>query len=423
MQPTPTPTSTAADRSPRRLRWRPLTTLLAIGLALLAGLAALWQWSRPVAAAWSQLPAQVQVVASGLPSPWGLAFLPDGRMLVSLKAGRIRVLTAQGQRLAELGNLPPVVDLGQGGLMDVAVDPDFARQPWIYWTYAEAGEGNQRDRVGTAVAKGRLTDGAAGPQLSEVQAIYRQRPKVFGTGHFGSRIVFDRSGALFVTLGERQRDQPAQPTRDFAQNMATSLGKVVRITRDGQPAPGNPTWPQASGQPAPLPEIWSLGHRNPQGAALHPQTGELWLTEHGPQGGDELNRVRPGANFGWPLVSYGCPYGSVPGEACRVAGGQHSAPFVAPLTTWVPLSIAPSGLAFYTADRFPAWRGKLFAGALAGQALWMLTLDGEHVTARDTLLAATWGRIRDVRQGPDGWLYVLTDGAQGQLLRVGPGTR
>lgn len=409
---------------PRPLRW--LTWSALLGALAVCTLAAWWKTGRPLAAAWSQLPTQVQVVGDGLPSPWGLAFLPDGRMLVSLKGGRIRVLSPQGQTLGDLDQLPPVVDAGQGGLLDVAVDPDFPRQPWVYWAYAEAGTGTQAGHSGTAVARGRWVEGEPGrtaPRLADIQVIHRQTPKTLGSGHFGARLVFDRSGALFVTLGERQRDQPTQPTREFAQNLRNSLGKVVRITRTGKPAEGNPTWPAAAGQPSALPEIWSLGHRNPQGAALHPSTGALWLTEHGPQGGDELNIARAGGNHGWPLVSHGCPYGSVPGPACQVAGGRHLPPFVAPLTTWEPLSIGPSGLAFYTAERFPAWRGKLFAGALAGRALWMLTLEGERVVQRDTMLAGTWGRIRDVRQGPDGWLYVLTDGPSGQLLRVGPAGR
>jgi glucose/arabinose dehydrogenase len=393
----------------------PIATVMMLGLLALAG----WLVQRAGMVSWKD-GLRVDTVAAALPRPWGLAFLPDGRMLVSLMAGEIRVLNPQGDTLGTLTPLPEVADVGQGGLLDVAVDPEFARQPWVYWSYAEPGQGAQRGLAGTAVARGRWLDGPKGPRLTQIQVIYRQQPMVRGSGHFGSRLVFDRQGMLFVTLGERQQDQPSAPDARFAQNLSVGLGKVVRITRDGQPAPGNPSWPVVAGPAPALPEIWSYGHRNPQGAALHPLTGELWLTEHGPQGGDELNRVKPGGNHGWPLVSYGCPYGSTPGEACRVAGGVHLPPMVEPLSTWVPLSIAPSGLAFYAADRFPQWRGHLFAGALRGQAVWDITLDGDKVVNRRPMLQARWGRIRDVRQGPDGWLYVLTDGAQGKLLRVGP---
>jgi glucose/arabinose dehydrogenase len=196
--------------------------------------------------------------------------------------------------------------------------------------------------------------------------------------------------------------------------VASALGKVVRIQRDGSIPPGNPRF---AGSGA-LPELWSIGHRNPQGATLHPVTGELWITEHGPQGGDEVNRVLPGRNHGWPLASDGCPYGSLPTESCRVNGGRHAPDFEAPLTTWVPWSIAPSGLAFNTGSRYPGWEGQLFSGSLKGEALWRLTLDGNRIVDREPLLKSRIGRIRDVRMGPDGWLYVLTDGDGGRLIRL-----
>jgi glucose/arabinose dehydrogenase len=384
-----------------------------------AAVAAAWWTSRRLAAA-DDL--QVTVVARRLDHPWALAFLPDCRMLVSLKAGRVAVLGADGHQAGELRGLPPVVDDGQGGLMDLSLDPDFPRQPWLYWTYSEPGAGTERGLAGTAVARGRLSwpgDSALPPTLQEVQVIYRQTPKVRGSGHFGARLAWDPAGWLFVSLGERQLDQPATPGLDNAQNLTKSLGKIVRLTRTGQAAPGHPNWPLKPGA-APLPEIWSLGHRNPQGLAWDADTGRLWATEHGPQGGDELNLIHPGANYGWPLVSYGCPYGSPVGEACRVAGGVHRPPMVEPVSTWVPRSIAPSGLAVYNGTRFPAWRGHLFLGALAGEALWEVTLKGEQVAGRQAWLQGRHGRVRDVRQGPDGWLYVLTDGPDGQLLRVGP---
>ncbi len=311
---------------------------------------------------------------------------------------------------APLSGLPPVVASGQGGLLDVVVDPDFAREPWIYWSYAEAGQGSESGLRGTAVARARLV----GNSLQDVQVIFRQLPKVAGGQHFGSRLVFGRDKQLFVTLGDRQQDDPARPGAQFAQNPAAGFGKVAHIQRDGSPAPGNPV--VAGG----FPGLWSLGHRNPQGAALHPGTGELWLTEHGPQGGDELNIARAGRNYGWPLKSYGCPYGSTVGDACRVGGGTHAPAFEEPLTTWVPTSIAPSGMAFYTASRYPQWTGNLFVGALADRSLWRLTLTGDQVAARERLFAELGERIRDVRQGPDGRLYVLTDSASGRILRTEP---
>lgn len=354
---------------------------------------------------------KVITLATGLDHPWGLAFLPDGRMLVTEKQGRMRLIGQDGRLDPRpVTGLPPVRDEGQGGLLDVVLDPDYASQPWVYWSYSEPGKGPEARLSGTAVARGRLVDG----RMTQVEVIYRQAPKVEGSGHFGSRLVFARDKTLFVTLGERQKDSPSNPGLEHAQNPASGLGKVVRIQRDGSQAPGNPRYP---GRGA-LPELWSIGHRNPQGAALHPVTGELWLTEHGPQGGDEVNRVRAGRNHGWPLTSDGCPYGSIPTEGCRVNGGRHAPNFEPPLTTWVPLSIAPSGLAFNTGSRYPGWEGQLFAGALKGEAVWRLTLDGDRVIAKEPLLKGRVGRIRDVRMGPDGWLYLLTDGEAGRLLRL-----
>ncbi|WP_127996287.1 PQQ-dependent sugar dehydrogenase [Piscinibacter defluvii] len=336
--------------------------------------------------------------AQGLDRPWGLAFLPDGRLLVTQKGGALVIVSADGRRVsAPLAGVPAVADSGQGGLLDVALDPDFDTTPWVYLSYAE------RDGLtsGTAVARGRLV----GEALQGTTVIFRQQPKVFGSGHFGARLVFARDKTLFVTLGDRQKGEPAQ-------DLASHLGKVVRLNRDGSVPADNPKLPGAR------PEIWSFGHRNPQGAALHPRTGELWLVEHGPQGGDELNIARAGGNHGWPLRSQGCPYGSLAGTACRIGGGVHAPAFVEPLATWVPTSIAPSGLAFYTAAMFPEWRGSLFVGALAGAALWRLTLDGERVTAREALYRTLGERIRDVRQGPDGALYLLTDNPKGRILRI-----
>jgi glucose/arabinose dehydrogenase len=342
---------------------------------------------------------RVVTLNDSLSSPWGLAFLPDGRMLVTQKGGTMVILGADGAPQATLTDLPAVVAAGQGGLLDVALDPDFATDPWVYFTYSEPGTGAEAGLAGTAVARGRLVGGA----LRDVAVIYRQVPKVTGTGHFGSRIAFRADKTLFVTLGERQKGAPAQ-------DLQSTLGKVIRIRRDGTIPGDNPAIPGAR------PEIWSYGHRNPQGAAIRPGTDELWLNEHGPQGGDELNRVAPGGNHGWPLVSYGCNYGDPVGDACRIGGGTHAPSYVEPVSYWVPTSIAPAGLAFYTGSRFPQWQGSVFQGALAGRALWRVELGGNAEVARERLLGDLGERIRDVRQGPDGFLYLLTDG--GKLLQV-----
>jgi glucose/arabinose dehydrogenase len=345
------------------------------------------------------IPRTVTLNAS-LSSPWGLAFLPDGRMLVTQKGGTMLVLAADGASvLATLGGLPAVVSDGQGGLMDVALDPDFATDPWVYWTYSEPGTGVEVGLSGTAVARGRLV----GDALRDVAVIYRQVPKASGAGHFGSRLAFRGDKTLFVTLGERQKGSPAQ-------DLASTLGKVIRIRRDGTIPADNP------GITGARPEIWSYGHRNPQGAAIRPGTDELWVTEHGPQGGDELNRVLPGGNFGWPLVSYGCNYGDPVGVACRIGGGIHAPTYVEPVSYWVPTSIAPAGLLFYTGTRFPGWQGNAFLGALAGTALWRVELRGNAELARERLLGDLGERIRDVVQGPDGFLYLLTDG--GKLIQL-----
>jgi glucose/arabinose dehydrogenase len=334
-----------------------------------------------------------------LSAPWGLAFLPDGRMLVTQKGGTMVILGADGGLQATITGLPPVVADGQGGLLDVALDPDFATDPWVYWTYSEPGTGAEAGLAGTAVARGKLV----GNSLQQVAVLYRQVPKVTGSGHFGSRIAFRGDKTLFVTLGERQKGSPAQ-------DLQATLGKVIRIRRDGTIPDDNPAIPGAR------PEIWSYGHRNPQGAGMRPGTDDLWSSEHGPQGGDELNRIVPGGNHGWPLVSYGCNYGDPVGDACRIGGGVHAPTYVEPVSYWVPTSIAPAGLLFYTGSRFPAWQGSVFLGALAGKALWRVELQGNAEVARERLLADLGERIRDVRQGPDGFLYLLTD--SGKLLQV-----
>ncbi|MBS0440515.1 MAG: PQQ-dependent sugar dehydrogenase [Proteobacteria bacterium] len=348
-------------------------------------------------------PITATTFASGLDSPWGMAFLPDGRILVTLKGGSMVILSANGSSTTPVTGVPAVNSSGQGGLLDVALDPDFSTTPWVYFSYSENGTGGS----GTAVARAQLS----GTTLQNLEVIFRQSPKVSGDGHFGSRLVFRSDKTLFITLGERQQGSPAQ-------DLSKTLGKVVRINRDGSIPADNPNLGAGA-----LPGIWSYGHRNPQGAALHPSTGELWESEHGPQGGDEINISRSGRNYGWPNVSYGCNYGdSYPGtdnSSCRIGGGTHEPTYVEPLTYWVPVSIAPAGIAFYTGSLMPEWQGNLFVTALAGQALWRLTLSGNTVAARETVaLPELATRLRDVRQGPDGALYVLTDGSGGSLLRI-----
>lgn len=348
----------------------------------------------------ASLAPQIRLLLDSLQAPWGMAFLPDGRILVTQKAGTMVILSAAGTTVeAVVSGLPPVAAAGQGGLLDVALDPDFSADPWVYWTYAEAGSGSEAGLAGTAVARGRLIGNA----LHDIEVIYRQTPKVSGAGHYGSRLAFRSDKTLFITLGERQLGAPAQ-------DLATTLGKVIRINRDGTVPTGNPNVAGAR------PEIWSHGHRNPQGAAIRPGTDELWLNEHGPQGGDELNRITAGGNYGWPLVSYGCNYGDPVGSACRIGGGIHVPNFSEPVSYWVPISIAPAGLIFYTGAGFPQWQGHAIMGALAGQAIWRVELDGTREVAREQLFAGLGERIRDVEQGPDGWIYLLTD--SGKLLQL-----
>ena len=318
--------------------------------------------------------------ASGLDHPWGLAFLPDGRMLVTERQGHMRIVSADGATLsAPLAGVPAVHAVGQGGLLDVAIDPDFAVTPWVYWSYAEDGAVGS----GTAVARGLLN----GTALDSVQVIFRQLPKVVaGDNNYGSRLAFANDKTLFVALGDRETDDPAAPTPDNAQNLANHLGKVVRINRDGSVPANNPY----VGVTGALPEIWSLGHRNPQGAALNRITGELWLNEHGPQGGDEINRIQAQHNYGWPLRSYGCPEGSPVGVGCQVGGGTHRPNFDEPLYAWVPLSTAPSGMMFYSGDKFPEWQASVFVGALAGMSLWRFPVIGNTVGAPRAIVRRSW---------------------------------
>ena len=339
---------------------------------------------------------RIVTVARGLEHPWGLAFLPDGRMLVTERPGRLRIVARDGSLSTALTGVPAVFAQGQGGLLDVALDRNFAANRTLYLSYAEPDE---RGNAGTAVARARL--GAAG--LEDLRVIFRQSPKVRGGLHFGSRVVPARDGNLFVTLGERYQ-------RDRAQDLGAHLGKVIRIKPDGGVPPDNPF----VGRAGALPEIWSYGHRNVQGAALHPATGALWTAEHGAQGGDEINRPEAGRNFGWPVITYGRDYsGASIGEGTAKAGMEQ------PLHYWDP-SIAPSGMAFYEGDMFPGWNGNLLIGSLKFQVLSRLELDGSKVVHEERLLRGLNERIRDVRVGPDGLIYLLTDSSDGRVLRVEP---
>lgn len=347
-----------------------------------------------------ELPIQVEQFAGGFSHPWGMAFLPTGGMLVTERAGNLRFVSAEGNVSDPIDGVPVVVSRGQGGLLDVALHPGFAENRLVYWSYSEAGEGGTN---GTAIARGRLAEDMSG--LTDVEVIFRQEPKVASNAHFGSRLVFDDDGYLFATLGERS----AARYRVLAQDLGTHLGKVIRIKDDGSVPDDNPF----VGQEGAKPEIWSYGHRNPQGMALHPVTGAVWTHEHGPRGGDELAIPQPGDNHGWPEFSYGKEYSGDPITDLK----EHPPEFARPIYQWTP-SIAPSGMAFYDRGDIAEWQGDLFVGGLALPSLRRLTLDGEQVTGEEVLLADMGLRIRDVESGPDGALYVLTDEDDGAILRI-----
>jgi aldose sugar dehydrogenase len=369
---------------------------------VLLGLAALAA-PRGAVAQKASLPIKPVTLAHGLQHPWGLVFLPefarDGAMLVTERPGRLRKVTAKGQVGPPITGVPKVDARGQGGLLDVALDPKFADNALVYLSYSEPGEGDERGRNGTAVARGRLD----GDRLADVQVVFRQKPKIASTNHFGSRLVFAPDGRLFVTLGERFSE------RNEAQNLGNHIGKVVRIEADGRVPADNPF----AKMPGAAPEVWSYGHRNVQGAALHPASGQLWTCEHGPQGGDEVNVDEPGKNYGWPLITHGREYVT----GAKIGEGSEKAGVEPPVTYWVP-SIAPSGMAFLKSERYPGWQGSLFVGALRAQCLVRLALDGRKVAREERLLTTFFERIRDVRQGPDGWLYLLTDNEDGRVVRL-----
>ena len=350
----------------------------------------------------------VVTVAEGLQNPWGVAFLPGGKMLITERPGRLRVLSADGKLSAPVTGLPAVDARGQGGLLDVALDPAFAKNNIIYWSYAEPAA--EQGVNNTAVAKGTFVDDAAAPRVDDVQVIYHQRPTLRSTLHFGSRLVFGRDGTLFITQGDRSVTEG----RMQSQKMDSGIGKMVRINTDGSIPKDNPF----VGKEGVLPEIWSIGHRNIQSAALHPTTGELWEVEHGTRGGDEINIARKGRDYGWPTIAYGIEYrgGPITGGITQQEGMEQ------PLYYWDPI-IGPSGMAFYTGSLFPAWQGNLFIGGHGTRDLVRLELSGDKVVAEERLLKDLQPKpeaIRDVRQGPDGAIYLLTDGSAGRLLKLVP---
>jgi glucose/arabinose dehydrogenase len=342
---------------------------------------------------------KIEAVATGLEHPWGMQFLPDGRLLVTERPGRMRLVGKDGKLSRPIAGVPEVAAVGQGGLLDVTLAPGFASSSMIYLSFAEP-RGFWKN--GTSVARAKLVLEGESGRLEGLTVIFRQEPAIKSEYHFGSRLVFARDGTLFVTTGERAS------MSEEAQDPTTHLGKVIHIAADGQPAPDNPKregWD---------PKVWSIGHRNLQGAALHPDTGKLWTVEHGAKGGDELNIPAVGRNYGWPVITYGRDYsGEKIGEGTAKPGMEQ------PVYYWDP-SIAVSGLAFYTGELFPNWKGNLFVGALRGAQLQRLVLDGEQVAAHEKLLTDLGERIRDVRQGPDGALWLLTDEDEGRLLRLTP---
>ena len=345
-------------------------------------------------------PVTVTPVVQGLDHPWALAFLPDKKgMLVTERPGHLRWVSPEGKLSAPLAGVPKVWAKGQGGLLDVVLSPDFANDRLVYLSFAEEG---QDGNAGTAVGRGRLSDDMS--SLSDFKVIFRQEPKLSTGNHFGSRLVFDRDGYLFIALGENNQ-------RSTSQDLDKLQGKVVRIYPDGRIPEDNPF----VGQKGARPEIWSYGHRNQQGAALNPWTGTLWTHEHGPKGGDEINLIERGQNYGWPLATHGIDYSSkpIPEAKGKVVEGT-----VAPYHVWEK-SPGISGMTFYDGERFKPWQHNLFIGALADKDVIRLQLDGDKVVHEERLLGGLKARIRDVRQGPDGYVYVLTDEDKGAVYRVG----
>ncbi len=371
-------------------------------LILLAGCPAPLQAVDQISAT-NQGDIHVATVVSGLSHPWSLEFLPDGSMLVTERAGRLLHIGTDNVISAPIAGVPQVDNRGQGGLLDIALDPDFATNRTIYLSFSEPGPNGTN---GTAVLRAVLSPDNA--SLSDQQVIFQQNPKVDSIRHYGSRLVFDNDGHLFVTLGERSDTA----YRDQAQDLSSHLGKIVRINPTGSIPQDNPFL----STPGALPEIWSYGNRNVQAAAIHPPSGMLWEIEHGPRGGDELNVIQPGGNYGWPLISYGVNYDGTP-----VGTGESAMPgMIEPLYTWTPV-IAPSGMMFYSGTAFPEWQGDLFVGGLRSTALVRLELSSNGgILREERLLEDVGARIRDVREGPDGAIYVITDEDNGEVIRISP---
>jgi aldose sugar dehydrogenase len=342
-------------------------------------------------------PIQHSVITSDLSSPWGIASLPDGRFLITQKRGQLRIVSTAGAVSNPITGPPAVNAGGQGGLLGLCIDPQFATNRMVYWVFSEQGAGGNL----TAVAKGKLSDNETA--IENPTVIFRATPGDNSEAHYGGRILFDANGDLFVSTGERA--WPA--TRDLAQSIDTGLGKIIHITKNGQPAPGNPTFGAGA-----LPGVYSIGHRNPQGLALHPVTGELWQSEFGPRGGDEINRVSAGANYGWPVITYGIDYnGQTMGAGIQQQEGMEQ-----PVYYWDPV-ISPSGIAFYKGNRIPEWENNLFVGALSGQHIARLVIDSNNkVVGEERLLSGERQRFRDITQGTDGALYAITDA--GRLYRI-----
>jgi len=341
----------------------------------------------------------VETVARGLVNPWALAFLPDGRMLVTERPGRMRIVGKDGKLSPALAGVPPVFARGQGGLHDVVLDRDYVQNSTIYFCFAQPASGGGR----TALARAKLVDEAT-PRLDELKVIFQQEGPLSSGNHFGCRIAQAADSNLFLTMGDHFT------TRDQAQNLGNHLGKLIRIKPDGSVPSDNPF----VNRPGAKPEIWSYGHRNSQGATIHPQTTKLWEHEHGPRGGDEINIIDKGKNYGWPVIGYGIDY-----SGAKIHASTQQAGMEQPVKYWVP-SIAPSGMAFYTGELFPKWKGSLFVGALVPGFLVRLDIDGDKIGDEERLLQGLGERIRDVRQGPDGALWLVTDSSNGRVLRVAP---
>ncbi len=345
-------------------------------------------------------------VVEGLDHPWGMAFLPDGRILVTERRGSLRIIEKGVLLPVPVADLPESTEHGQGGLLDVALHPKFAENGWVYWTF----NGKEGGLHGTEVARGKLGGTKQAPRMTDVQVLFKLQPKTSAAHHFGSRIVFDRDGYLYVTFGDRG-DSPSKGASQRAQKLDDHAGKSIRLHDDGRVPKDNPF----VNTPGAKPEIFTWGNRNMQGAALHPVTGQVWAHEHGPQGGDEINILKSGVNYGWPVITYGANYGI----GTKIGEGTAKEGMAQPLLHWTP-SIAPSGMAFYSGKVFAKWKGNLFVGALVKQKLVRVVLNGDKVVSQEDLFVGDLGRIRDVREGPDGLLYLLTDASNGILYRLEP---